>query len=404
MSEIINFRVAGPGRPRRSTTVNAAPSTVREAKVVEGLIYDALSCDDSLHQLPASLAAACNASSCVLWWRDRDGRPDVLAELNLSATWRADILAADRDSEWSAVMAARSDQAFLITKLDPSMVKLRQKLLHDDETASSMGLAISTPEGSGFVAINRGYQQPPFRLAEQILVARWKGPLQRLLVTRGRILMEQHRADSSAARLNSLGLGVLQVRSDGRIAYANAAAVRILRCGDGLTGHRGVLGCADREAAAALSCRIGRAVSAGGENCLFVPIGDDGQFYRLSISPLRHGGEEVLVLVEDCDRKRFESPVRLEQLLGLTHAEAQLAANLCEGLSIEAIAERRGVSRNTARSQMQRVLEKAGVSRQAELVGLLCSIPRAMPPAPNSGVPATPGPIEDAADGYGRHY
>ena len=61
----------------------------------------------------------------------------------------------------------------------------------------------------------------------------------------------------------------------------------------------------------------------------------------------------------------------LQSLFDLTPAESRLARGLAEGEPIDAIAKRARISRNTARSHLQRVLSKTGCRRQAELVSLL---------------------------------
>jgi DNA-binding CsgD family transcriptional regulator len=391
MIDVIDFGAATEADSKQTIVRKSAGSALAASKFVENSIYDALSCDDSLQILPANLAEACGGRSCVLWWRGRGGRSQLLAASRFPPPCLDEYIAAEHDNPWTAPMLARPDHAVLVSP-DAAFLggAFRQNLLvkNGDDTASCVGVAIETDFGMGFVAIHRGLQQRPFRLSEQLLLSRWKDALRRLFLVRGRMLVEQQRAESNAQRLNALSLGVLQVRSDGHIEYGNDAAMRILREGAGLTASGGFLSCSDREVAGKLSGLLARAPvePSGAENCLLIPLRESGQFYRVCISPSRTGGAgEVLVLVEDCDRRRFESSARLERLLGLTQAEAQLAASLCEGLSVDAIAEKRGVSRNTARSQVQRVLEKAGVSRQAELVALLCSIPRAMSAVPNSG-------------------
>jgi DNA-binding CsgD family transcriptional regulator len=68
-------------------------------------------------------------------------------------------------------------------------------------------------------------------------------------------------------------------------------------------------------------------------------------------------------------------PVELVQsLFDLTPAEARVARSLTTGETIETIATRGGVSRNTVRTQLRGVLEKTGCSRQAEVVALLSGI------------------------------
>ena len=54
--------------------------------------------------------------------------------------------------------------------------------------------------------------------------------------------------------------------------------------------------------------------------------------------------------------------------LGLTPAEARLAARLRFGLSLKEASEELGISVNTARNQLKSVFDKLGVNRQADLV------------------------------------
>jgi DNA-binding CsgD family transcriptional regulator len=55
----------------------------------------------------------------------------------------------------------------------------------------------------------------------------------------------------------------------------------------------------------------------------------------------------------------------------MTSAETDIALQLSEGKSAEAIAENRGVSVGTVRAQIKALLAKAGLSRQIELVARL---------------------------------
>lgn len=55
----------------------------------------------------------------------------------------------------------------------------------------------------------------------------------------------------------------------------------------------------------------------------------------------------------------------------LSRSEAELAHGLALGDSLEQAAERRGVSRNTAKTQLQSIFEKTETNRQSELVSLL---------------------------------
>ena len=59
----------------------------------------------------------------------------------------------------------------------------------------------------------------------------------------------------------------------------------------------------------------------------------------------------------------------------LTPAEAQVAVQIAGGSSVEKIAERSDISLSTVRTHLQRVMEKTGVARQADLTRLLHALP-----------------------------
>ena len=61
-------------------------------------------------------------------------------------------------------------------------------------------------------------------------------------------------------------------------------------------------------------------------------------------------------------------PQLLRHVYGLTPAEVQVATAIAEGETLNQYAERRGISRNTATSQLKRAFDKTGLKRQSELV------------------------------------
>ena len=64
----------------------------------------------------------------------------------------------------------------------------------------------------------------------------------------------------------------------------------------------------------------------------------------------------------------------LRSLFDLTPAEGRVAQGLATGLTLEEIAEAGGVSSNTVRNQLRKVLEKTGCTRQAEVAALLANV------------------------------
>lgn len=82
-------------------------------------------------------------------------------------------------------------------------------------------------------------------------------------------------------------------------------------------------------------------------------------------------GARALLVFTPPEAKKVIQPAVLVQAFRLTGAEARLAAELAEGASIEEIALKFGVSRDTIRNQLKVIFSKTGTHRQAELVLLL---------------------------------
>jgi DNA-binding CsgD family transcriptional regulator len=81
----------------------------------------------------------------------------------------------------------------------------------------------------------------------------------------------------------------------------------------------------------------------------------------------------VLVLARELSRVNAPSPKMIGIFFGLTPAEARLAHEMIRGDGLGPCASRLGITTNTARTHLNRVFEKTGTKRQAELVRLLLS-------------------------------
>ncbi len=79
----------------------------------------------------------------------------------------------------------------------------------------------------------------------------------------------------------------------------------------------------------------------------------------------------AILFVADPEGSQISTTEVLERLYDLTPAEAELLRLLAEGNSLERVAERRGVTMNTARSQLKQVFAKTDTRRQGELVRLV---------------------------------
>ena len=105
------------------------------------------------------------------------------------------------------------------------------------------------------------------------------------------------------------------------------------------------------------------------------------------VSPLRSERTDLglpgsrtaaVVFLSQPGRREMVPADVLQVLHGLTPAEARLAAELAEGLSLEEIAARHDLSKGTLRNHLKAVFAKTGIHRQVELVRLVLNSPTAM--------------------------
>lgn len=194
----------------------------------------------------------------------------------------------------------------------------------------------------------------------------------------GRMTLRAAEMVGSAAwgeELFELSSPLMLLDADGRVRRMNARAGALL--GDGLRLIRGQLRAARGADDVRLQAEIAAALNQAPPDPGFVlvqrPSGRPA--WAVSALPLgrgRRGGftaapvRAVLSISETVPRVE---PAALRRGWGLSRAEAEVAAALARGLTIDSVAEARRASVETVRGQVKAVLSKVGVSTQAQLVG-----------------------------------
>jgi DNA-binding CsgD family transcriptional regulator/PAS domain-containing protein len=87
------------------------------------------------------------------------------------------------------------------------------------------------------------------------------------------------------------------------------------------------------------------------------------------------GAADLLVMVSSVAHRRVASVKQLTELFGLSQAEALLARALAHGMETSEFAESRGIKMTTVRTQSRSSMDKLRVTRMADLIRLVLSVP-----------------------------
>jgi DNA-binding CsgD family transcriptional regulator len=188
------------------------------------------------------------------------------------------------------------------------------------------------------------------------------------------------RADATASALEIMGLPAAVLSSSGRVMAANARLQRMDAAF--LPVAHGGLAIADGEANRLFqNAVIGINQTTTAVCSIPVPaIGGKGPFV-VHLLPLRRAardifsGADILVLATlFAPNKLVPSANLLNALFDLTPAEARLATDLADGLTLTESAVRNAVTVKTARTYLERIFRKTGTRRQSQLVNMLKAV------------------------------
>jgi DNA-binding CsgD family transcriptional regulator len=201
-----------------------------------------------------------------------------------------------------------------------------------------------------------------------------------------RLMAENRRHQALADAIDRFPTGVTLLDARGHLLLANRGARQIFAQNDGIALDGAAVHASGANDDAALRRAIVGAVEAAvagrliESTVLSVSRHSGRRPYAVMVGPLRpHIGDPtaadavVVLYVADLEQGVLRRREVLRELYGLTEAETQLVELLCQGSSLDEAAGARGVTMNTARSQLKQVFAKTHTSRQSELVRLVIS-------------------------------
>lgn len=193
--------------------------------------------------------------------------------------------------------------------------------------------------------------------------------------------------DTMASGLSRRSVGLLLVSSNGTVIDGNAFAEQLLAKGDGLSIRSNKLVAkkkADQDTlgsliSSALNISLAGERSAGGFMQVWRPSRREP--YKMMVVPAREGipflGKSTAaaaIYVLDPEMEIDLDVRKLQESFGFTDAETRIVASIMKGLDVNLTAHELGLSRNTVRTHLKRVFEKAGTSRQSQLVLKILSL------------------------------
>ena len=225
----------------------------------------------------------------------------------------------------------------------------------------------------------------PYATTERVELVNALVPhLQQALRTQTHLQELKREAADAAEAIDCMPAAVLVVGPNSTVVHANTAAEAMLAQSRGLSVGSGSLRAESVSADVDLQGRVTAALGLTdtGErsgSSLLCPRSDSAQPYVVHVFPFTSQRRDdwaprALVVIVDPERRREPSPQTLRRLYGLTHAEADVAARVGRGQGLTPIADELSLSLATVKTHVQRVFEKTGTHRQAELVRLLLAL------------------------------
>ena len=186
--------------------------------------------------------------------------------------------------------------------------------------------------------------------------------------------------------LNRASLGVVQLDRRGRILELNDRAARIVRAEDGLLDREGVLQAQypeDRQRLAKLLGDVLPVNGAGAAGASMVVQRSTGSqpfvvYVKRTVTGEYDFGDSrsgaVVLVVEPGRRPRLDTKL-IREALGLTPAQGRVAVWLAEGRTVREIAEATDSKEASVYWHVRQIYNRMGISRQADLVRLVLSVP-----------------------------
>lgn len=241
-------------------------------------------------------------------------------------------------------------------------------------------LAVDLRFGSGFEArfrLTRDVPRPDFSDAEranlQALVPHLRNAVR--LFERQQLAGSRHGVFQRTTE--GLGLGLVVLDRQCRVESSNALGEQILAEGEGLYLRGAEAAFTSREHQRAITALL-RDEAADDVVRFRIDRPEYGDLIvtarPINLQQIHAGTSALALFLTRPTTETTPDPRSLQDLLGLTTAEARLTSVLAEGLTLVDAARKLGIAHNTAKAHLRAIFVKTGVHRQTQLMALLASL------------------------------
>jgi DNA-binding CsgD family transcriptional regulator len=243
------------------------------------------------------------------------------------------------------------------------------------------GTILLTNAGQSTIATTRGAKDGPFGESENAILLALMPHLKRAALLHGELGSMRSQLATFTGHLDRYPHAFLLTDAERRVLYANTAAREFVESRDGLVMEAGRISLLSSKQDKVFRETIG--ILASGRDApvrwLEVPRPSSGKPYRLMLMPVHASGvvplgvslPTVSVLIVDSESRAEPDMATLRELFSFTPAEARIAGKLVLGRNLEEIADEAGISVETVRTHIKRVLSKTATDRQGELISLI---------------------------------
>ncbi len=243
----------------------------------------------------------------------------------------------------------------------------------------SAGTGLQMPTGDNIVfSIERAFDEGPIERPYVDRLNTLRPHLARSALISSRLGLKQ--ATGAKDVLDQLGLPTLLLDADRRCIEANDAMADLSDQVHYGASNRVTL--YDNQANEALKSAMDSLSEETKEAVRSFPLRshEDRALLVAHLLPIRRTANDLfsnsyaLLVFTPVTTKKAPPADLIKSLFDLTAAEAKVARALAQGSSVDEIAEKGSVALTTVRTQLRRVMEKTGCSRQAEVVALMANL------------------------------